>query len=192
MKRAILCALSLSLGVSCSLPQRSQQSGYDRSGEKVSAETPVSNLDQDQQRALDQKMRLRAMESRLQSRQEREQYSKALPWLKNDEEKIELLSQPNLEARQIWLQDKGLWKRSRSVTPEMKELIETGDITLGMPMDYVRKAWGEPQAVEVSGNPIFKNERWKYVRQVSSPDGYKQERRLVYFEGGKVVGWETE
>jgi hypothetical protein len=61
-----------------------------------------------------------------------------------------------------------------------------------MPQDYVRRSWGEPVNVEISGNPIYKNERWKYQRQVSTAQGFRKETRFVYFEGGRVVGWETE
>lgn len=61
-----------------------------------------------------------------------------------------------------------------------------------MPAEYVKKSWGEPVNIEVSGNPIYRNERWQYNKQVATPQGYKQEKRYVYFEGGRVVGWETE
>lgn len=135
---------------------------------------------------------VRDLENRLDSRREKEQYSKVLPWLSSDDEKIDLLSLPGVEARQSWINQKGLWKRAQTVTPETKEIIELGDISLGMVQDNVRKAWGEPQSVEVSGNPIYKNERWRYLKYVSTPDGYRQEKRNVYFEGGRVVGWETE
>lgn len=74
----------------------------------------------------------------------------------------------------------------------MKSLIETQDIAVGMPQDYVKRSWGDPMSVEVSGNPIYKNERWKYQKFVSAPEGYRKETRYVYFEGGRVVGWETE
>jgi len=30
------------------------------------------------------------------------------------------------------------------------------------------------------------------LRYVATPDGYRSEKRYVYFESGKVVGWETE
>jgi hypothetical protein len=71
-------------------------------------------------------------------------------------------------------------------------LMQSQDIAIGMPMDYVVKSWGDPLIREVSGNPLFKNEKWKYSRSISTQDGFKQEKRTVYFEGGKVVGWETD
>ena len=132
------------------------------------------------------------MERSLSSKKEREQYSKILPWLKNDEEKISFLSIPSIEGRQQWINRNNIWGRSQAPQEEMKELIETQDIAVGMPQDYVRRSWGEPLSVEVSGNPIYKNERWKYQRQVSTSQGFRKETRYVYFEGGRVVGWETE
>lgn len=197
----------------CSLFQRSPQSGYalqensqagfeKRSIRQESLETqrhaaemgfsPDETLTAEQWRQIENRRRLRALESRLDSPRERDQYSKILPWLASDEEKIELLSISTLEGRQAWINSKNIWKRAQHPPGNVKGLIETGDISVGMQMDYVRKAWGEPQNVEVSGNPAYKNERWRYVRFVSTPEGYKQEKRFVYFEGGRVVGWETE
>ncbi len=136
--------------------------------------------------------RVRTLEAKLDSQREKQQYSKILPWLISDEEKIEFLSQPTLDDRHRWAQSKLIWKRAQSPTSQAKTLIDNGDISLGMPMDFVKKSWGEPQNVEISGNPIYHNERWRYTRYVSSSDGYRQEKRIVYFEGGRVVGWETE
>jgi len=137
------------------------------------------------------RIKLRDLERRLGSFKEREQYSRVLPWLSTDKEKIDLLSIPSLEGRQAWINRKQVWNRAKDPDPNTKVLIDSQDIAVGMPQTYVKKSWGEPIAVEVSGNPIYKNERWKYVRQVSSPEGYRREVRYVYFEGGKVVGWET-
>jgi hypothetical protein len=135
---------------------------------------------------------VRNLEKTLNSKKEREQYSKVLPWLRTDQEKATFLSIPTVEGRQQWINKENIWARSQAPQTEMKDLIETQDIAVGMPQDYVRKSWGEPQGVEVSGNPLYKNERWKYQRQVSTSNGYRQETRFVYFESGRVVGWETE
>jgi hypothetical protein len=74
----------------------------------------------------------------------------------------------------------------------MKDLVDAQDIALGMPQALVRQSWGDPDSIDASGNPQFRNERWHYYKFVSSQDGYKPERKTVYFEGGKVVGWEIE
>ena len=35
---------------------------------------------------------------------------------------------------------------------------------------------GDPDKIEVSGNPQFKNERWKYNNYISTKEGYKLEK----------------
>ncbi len=210
-KRIAFSFISIFL-MSCAHFERAQSSGYaegssptaegapkdyarDRETRKTAYElglNPSTGLSGSEQNQVDDRIRLRELEKTLNSKKEREQYSKILPWLRSDREKIELLSIPSLEGRQQWVNNHGIWDRAKMPGTEMKELIDSQDISLGMPQDYVKKAWGDPQSVEVSGNPIYKNERWRYQRFTSSPDGYKKETRFVYFEGGRVVGWETE
>ncbi|MEK6556591.1 MAG: hypothetical protein AABZ31_15180, partial [Bdellovibrionota bacterium] len=72
------------------------------------------------------------------------------------------------------------------------QLIENNDIARGMSRNAVIQSWGNPDMEEFAGNPVYGNERWVYNKQVSTDQGYKQERRLIYFEAGRVVGWETE
>ena len=54
----------------------------------------------------------------------------------------------------------------------------------------MKKSWGLPDSVEVAGNPIYGNERWRYKRYTPSPEGYRLQSRIIYFESGKVAGWE--
>lgn len=135
---------------------------------------------------------VKQLERTLASKKEKEQYSKVLPWLNGDQEKISFLSVPSIEGRQQWINKNRIWSRSKAPREDLKNLIEAQDIAIGMPQDYVKRSWGEPLSVDVSGNPVYKNERWKYQKYVSGPEGYRQEVRYVYFEGGRVVGWETE
>lgn len=136
--------------------------------------------------------RIRDSERGLKTQREKELYSKLLPWFKDEEEKLEYLSLGSLRERQEWANNKKAWNRARNPNDEMKNLMQNQDIAIGMPMDYVLKSWGDPKVREVSGNPLFKNEKWKYLRSIPTEDGFKQEKRTVYFEGGKVVGWETD
>lgn len=200
----------VALGLSgCAQFQRSAGSGYrgaptysdsserpqfDRSTRQTAYELgkDPSNLTADDMEEIQKRQKVRELERTLSSKKVREQYSKVLPWLKNDEEKINFLNIPSIEGRQQWINKNNLWGRSQAPQEEMKELIETQDIAVGMPQDYVRRSWGDPLSIEVSGNPIYKNERWKYQRQVSTAQGFRKETRFVYFEGGRVVGWETE
>jgi len=183
-----------------SSPQKTYRVGdrYSRDNSNESQKMAVemgfdpATMSDEQMKQIQARKQLRDLERKLDSKREREQYAKTLPWLKSDEEKVEFLSLPGVENRQNWINQKKIWQRAQIPTQEFKELIDAQDIAIGMPMDYVRKAWGEPQVIENSGSPTFKNERWKYTRHVSTGEGFKQERRYVYFEGGRVVGWETE
>ncbi|MGE5085399.1 MAG: hypothetical protein ACM3MG_03805 [Bacillota bacterium] len=197
--------------VGCANFQRSANSGYSSSGvlysdqgqrdlmrDKSIRQTAYelgkdpSYLNESDLEQIRNRQKARELERTLSSRKEKEQYSKVLPWLKGDEEKIAFLSVPSIEGRQQWINKNNIWDRSTAPKAEMKEILETQDIAVGMPQDYVRKSWGDPLTIEVSGNPIYKNERWKYERFTTSPEGYRKETRIVYFEGGRVVGWETQ
>jgi hypothetical protein len=197
MKRLFLVAMLFHSG--CSGLSRHPESGYGTPGVKstqsgwrkvegrVNTKTiPAEPVDEDQ------KERLKKLENALSLKKEIDQYSRALPWFKNDEEKIEFLSLPNYEVRQKWLLETDYGSRIQRIKNQMKELVEAQDIAVGMPEDLVKKSWGDPEGVDVSGNPKFKNQRWRYQKFVSTQDGYRQEKKTVYFEGGKVVGWEVE
>ncbi|OFZ30388.1 MAG: hypothetical protein A2622_08230 [Bdellovibrionales bacterium RIFCSPHIGHO2_01_FULL_40_29] len=152
---------------------------------------PLKDLTADELTAINKRKKVRNLERTLDSQKERFSYSKVLPWLQTDDEKIDYLSIPSIEGRHAWVNKNKIWQRAQNLK-NFTDIMENLDIAAGMPADYVRKAWGEPESVEFSGNPIYKNERWKYLKQVSTPNGYRQEKRFVYFEGGRVVGWETE
>lgn len=152
---------------------------------------PKNDLSLSQKIQIDQRKKLRQLERRLDSQKERLQYSKILPWMHSDEEKIEFLSIPSIEGRQAWINKSRIWLRAKELK-DYSDVMDSEDIAMGMPADYVKRSWGDPDAIEVSGNSIYKNERWKYLKQVSTPQGYHQEKRHIYFEGGRVVGWETE
>ncbi len=152
---------------------------------------PSKELTAEDLAAIEKRKKVRFLERTLDSQKERLNYSKILPWLQNDDEKISYLLIPSIEGRQSWINRNKIWKRAQSLR-DFNDLVDNLDIAAGMPSDYVKKSWGDPEWIEHSGNPIYKNERWKYFKQVSTPNGYRQEKRYVYFEGGRVVGWETE
>lgn len=152
---------------------------------------PKNQLSTEDLASIEKRKKVRGLERTLDSQKERLSYSKILPWLQSDNEKMEYLSIPSIEGRQAWINKNKIWKRAQNLK-DYAEVVEDLDIAAGMPADYVKKAWGEPDSIDHSGNPIYKNERWKYFKQVSTPNGYRQEKRYVYFEGGRVVGWETE
>ena len=55
------------------------------------------------------------------------------------------------------------------------------DVILGMRKDDVVRNWGHPDRRDVAGDPRMENERWAYQRA-----GYTS---YIYFEGGRVEGW---
>jgi hypothetical protein len=184
--------IGLLVSSGCSLLQRSDQSGYSdpqaaaRKERQATKSFPRSAANPESRQILKQ------LENRLSSKKEVEQYSKALPWFKSDSERIDFLRQPDFEARQEWLNRNQFSKRSQLSKIEFQELIQAEDIAIGMPQSLVAQSWGEPQSIEVSGQPEFRNERWRYFRYISTQDGFRPEKRTVYFEGGRVVGWDVE
>ena len=138
------------------------------------------------------KNKIRDLEKGLVTRQDKSLYSKLLPWFQTDEEKLSFLRNSDYEEKQKWVIKAKILNRPSEMVTRYKKLIDSQDIAIGMPNEIVKKSWGDPVNVESSGNAIFKNEKWRYARTVSTPEGFKQEKRVVYFEGGRVVGWETE
>lgn len=188
--------LLLSISACQSVPlQRSTGSGYGIGSDRTTAKVVYSSDNQhriEEPQNLSLKQRINQLEKKLKSKTEKEHYSRILPWFEGDEERVEYLSLPDLEQKESWAKSRSVWQRSGSPSGQTLSLIQNQDIALGMPREYVRKSWGEPQSVDVSGDPSFLNERWKYLKYVSSTQGYKQEKKIVYFEGGKVVGWSTD
>ena len=64
------------------------------------------------------------------------------------------------------------------------------DVALGMTMNDVAHAWGTPGAVNTAGEPMMGNQQWIYFQGLSSRYG-NGSKRVVYFEQGRVAGWET-
>lgn len=195
MKKQLLPLFSLLILVACQNLQRSPDSGYGAGSSRPKTKTVYSNgslSPADMIQNFSQKQKINYFEKKLKSRSEKEHYSRVLPWFESEDERLSYLILPDLERKESWTQDRSIWHRSGSPTEQALTLIKNQDIAMGMPREYVRRSWGEPQNVDVSGDPLFLNERWKYIRQVSSNQGYKQEKKIVYFEGGKVVGWSTD
>lgn len=57
-------------------------------------------------------------------------------------------------------------------------------IARGMLKEDVVTKWGNPHRVDIAGDPRLENERWTFFEA--------GERRVVYFERGRVDGWVTE
>jgi hypothetical protein len=79
-------------------------------------------------------------------------------------------------------------RQKRSVSSNFNQ----PNIRLGMARRNVRMTLGSPTQVEVAGNPVYGNERWIYETSVPTLEGYYTEKKVIYFEGGSVVGWESQ
>lgn len=146
-------------------------------------------LTDDQKQAIDDRIKLKRLESKISSKREKKQYFSVRSALRSDRERIAFLSIPSVEARDRYASYRGIMGQE-DVSPEIAGVIEANDITLGMSQKAVMESWGDPDAVEIAGSQIYGYERWRYNRYVSGNDGYQKENRIVYFEGGRVVGWE--
>jgi hypothetical protein len=204
MRFASMIALALVLS-SCSTFHRSRESGYNSGRGGLGDSRDRKSLDREQSAtelglqgrltnddldAVDMHTRLRKFEDRLEGKREREQYYKNKPYMRNDADRIEFLSLESFDDRNRWLAAHGIYGADTPNKPEIQALIDINDITIGMTKQAVRDSWGEPEAVEVAGNPLYGNERWGYTEQLPSSDGFQTEKRTVYFEGGRVTGWE--
>jgi hypothetical protein len=203
----LIAGASLVLG-GCASMHRSQASGYDafsRGGpglrrdrksydrEQSANELGLnqeSNLSGDDVSAVDTRTRLRKAEAMLEGKREREQYFKNKPYIRNDRDRLQFLALDNFEDRGKWLTAHGVFGTDTPNAPEIQALIDINDLTTGMTKQAVKDSWGEPELVEVAGNPLYGNERWAYSEQLPSSEGFQTEKRIVYFEGGRVIGWE--
>lgn len=179
--------------ISCTHFERTPESGY------AAFQTPKTTVTRTKATPREEnwdsaqyKTRVKQLENGLRGKRELDQYSHLLPLFKNEQEKIEFLQLQGFENRARWVNQKNVLKRSQTQQDDMRDLVDAQDIAVGMPLTLVKKSWGDPEHIEISGSPEFHNERWRYAKYVSTPDGYKLERKIVYFEGGKVVGWEVE
>ncbi|MGK5086353.1 hypothetical protein WDW86_02250 [Bdellovibrionota bacterium FG-2] len=77
--------------------------------------------------------------------------------------------------------------------PEMSlsRAFERGEIIVGMGMHEVKFIWGDPKEVEVAGSSYDGNQRWIYYAGLSARKAIEAATaKIVYFEEGRVVGWE--
>lgn len=194
----------LLLASGCALFDRSGSSGYFQTGGSVRQATVESDRKAYERseaqeelgptssdRAIGYRQALKRQEKMLEGKSEREQYYKAKPYLKNDAERLQFLRLESTAERDRYLNSKGINGDQITHPPEMQGLVEQNDIAIGMTRQAVKEAWGAADDIEVAGNPLYGNEKWKYSEQVTSSEGYMTERRTVFFESGRVVGWET-
>ncbi len=121
---------------------------------------------------------------------ERRFYYKHRQHLSSVSDKIYFLSlDPN--ARREYLMDLGVIQhqvahsRGRSIASvAFGDMSLEKPISMGMSKGEVASTWGQPAMVEYAGNPNFQNERWSFSRNGRT--------NYIYFEGGRVIGWDLE
>lgn len=79
----------------------------------------------------------------------------------------------------------------QSIYEGNRKVASDDPVRLGMQKTKVQLHMGQPTFVEVAGNPKYGNERWIYERSIPTMDGYYTEKKVIYFEAGSVVGWES-
>jgi len=125
---------------------------------------------------------LRQLEGR-QSEGQFELYEKYRQQLGSVSERIYFLKLPVYERKE-YLLSRGLIKTEpRTYLQTEQQLAQRNNsVSLGMSKNEVMNSIGEPQRIEVAGNPSYENERWVYGRNGAS--------KYIYFESGRVEGWE--
>ena len=118
--------------------------------------------------------------------------SKSAEMKRNDAERIFFLKLPDANSKLNWAASRGISSIENSFDITTQNLIDSSDIVKGMSRNAVKQSWGEPDAIEVAGNNMYGNERWIYKKLMSTDEGYQHETRYVYFEAGRVNGWETQ
>ncbi|MCB0412253.1 MAG: hypothetical protein KDD22_06985 [Bdellovibrionales bacterium] len=198
---------------SCSLLQRDPRSGYSNVGdytqpgyeqllvERAQHKTdlvyeelgwsPTKALTPEEAKTLEHRLRLKRLESTLATNREKRQYYQYKGGMVNDEERIYFLQLPTFEARERWAANRSLQTDNNGYSEIMAQIIEKNDIALGMTQKAVIESWGDPDAVEVAGNAVYGNERWRYSKYVPSNEGYQKVDRFLYFEAGRLIGWQT-
>ncbi len=191
MTRLLMISALLIGQLSCVSMERSSQSGYVNYQPGDSSEVSVyEKAINEQVRTRKKKSEIEVLESSIRTGSEYDYYAEAKPVLKNERDRKEFLTQKSRNQQKRWLASRGISELSL-YEPAVRQAIDEGDIALGMSKEGVLKSWGDPENVEVAGNPDYGSERWLYTHFEPSQEGYQTQQRMIYFERGKVVGWET-
>lgn len=150
-----------------------------------------SELSEQEIAALKARIELNNLEKNLTYDLEKKQYYSLKPYFRNDRERVQFLKLPDPDARTRWANKRNITTQQTVFDPATNKLIEHNDIARGMTRAAVHQSWGEPDFIEVAGDQLHGNERWRYTKLVASEEGYDNETRIIYFEGGIVSGWET-
>ncbi len=106
---------------------------------------------------------------------------------------------PTVESRK-----KERYAAYAALSPDMREAVDRGTVKVGMPMDAVYIAWGNPDQVTQSGNASGETTTWMYYGGYMAQSSYWGWQRLHYvytpvnyvraevvFANGSVREWRT-
>lgn len=207
-QRMLLLVFFMGLSSCASMMQRSQNSGYAgvsyaqapafRNGKraKIEAETRDelslygNNLNENMQDKLEKRMELKDAEYAIPTKKERALYYRFYSYFNTDKERLYFLNLPDYDTKDRFLRSRGFYGKEKETSSETAAAIEAQDIILGMTPTHVMESWGDPDVKEFAGNAMRGNERWKYSKFIPQSDGFEKEVRVIYFEHGRVVGWE--
>ena len=198
----------MGLSSCASLLQRSENSGYagvsylepapryNSKRSRIEDETREelnlygNNLSDKQEERLAQRMGLKEAETKKPTKKKRKMYYRFYSFFNSDRERLYFLNLPNSEAKERFLQQRGFYDKEKATSSDTAAAIESQDIILGMTPQHVLESWGDPDSKEVAGNSDYGNERWKYAKFIPDSEGFEKEIRVIYFEHGRVIGWE--
>lgn len=159
-----------------------------RSRSEIMKRTPATAYEQEvssEQRSLETE--LRSLESRLSEREYRD-YLKYTDYFSSPAQRVYFLKLPPRE-RYDYLASLGVnsfvdqnYRDGLSYAKGYKATYN--DIYLGMSKTEVQRIWGSPSRVDVAGNPKMENERWSFY--------HNGRVKTVFFESGRVEGWEIQ
>ncbi len=145
-------------------------------------------LSQGERDQMETRLELRQLEDQLTSPAEVRQYERVKPYLNSTPSRIQFLRQGTYDAKERWALAQGIY----AVEAAPSTLARAGEsLHVGLMRPQVRELLGEPDLVESAGNPRYGNERWKYDSAEPSNRGYHNQIYYIYFEGGRVVGWQS-
>jgi hypothetical protein len=191
---AVVCLLtSFMFGLSaCSLLERRRaQSNDEMENESSVPQKQTRRLTDAEARILAMQSQIRRLERDLRSDEERRQYQASRIRFKSLQDQIEFLTLKDSYTRERWLASQEEDPIQSQFNQQVSQLIALGDIALGLPKEAVLQSWGKPKLVEYSGNPQLGNEKWHYTEWVAKNGEYREQKRFVVFEAGRVAGWKT-
>lgn len=208
--RLLIVAFFMGLSSCANLTRRSENSGYAGSvfdsapayssnnskKSKLEDETREelniygNDLNDKQEDAVIMRMRLKEAESNIQTKKDRKLYYHFYSYFNSDRERLNFLNLGDYELKERYLRQRGYYDKEKITSPDTASAIEAQDIILGMTPHHVIESWGDPEVREVAGSVDRGNERWKYSKFIPQADGFEKEVRVIYFEHGRVIGWE--